>query len=152
MLMLVNPYATATSPNTDFNTVKNSAVLVKLDVQNSKTAPTTADAITIINDGSQAPESAMCSVDDLSTISGSWTTDCTLNSANSGTNEISVVTGSACAESWAMADGYAQCVRISSEVKRPFEVSAPSRDFNLGYRPFAAQAAFKMGTQSTAGG
>ena len=114
MLMFVNPYVTATAPNNDLSTVKNSAALVKLDVTNTATAPGTADTIAVVNDGSQAPASAECPADDLSTISGSWTTDCTLNAGDGGVNEIAVVAASACAEAWALADGYAQCVRISS--------------------------------------
>ena len=115
MLMFVNPYETATAPNEPLTDVKNSAALIKLDVTN------TANEIAVVNDGSQGPESAECTADDLSTISGSWTTDCTLNSGDGGTNEITSVTTNSCAEKWSIEGGFTQCVRISGAVKRPFQ-------------------------------
>ena len=91
-------------------TVANNAIQVKLDVENSNVATANPDVITVVYNGSQLPESAMCNNSDLSTINIS--TDCPLNSANSGTNEVydfaapTHSLANMCTESWALADNY----------------------------------------------
>ena len=140
-LQFLNPYMSATSPNTALGTLLYDAAVADILITTTAGTATVSRDLAVFDWDGDALSDSYC------TAEHSPTSVCTNDTTNDWTT---TTTGDQCVEKWDIVDPAIRCVRMKSTMKRLFRTTdANSQDFYFAYRPFMVSAGWVIASAIT---